>query len=173
MIGIVIIGLTGFNIAMQFPKNEILIGVALAVSGGSGLACLPLLNELIVETTYPAGEATSTGISSWLAGPLTGVLVAMSSLISYSNPDEYPVSVCRQGEIQDLSWYLSILIGILAVYYPFFVYFYRKFTQFLYRIREHPNIEFLTLAARIFRIDRIIRCPYLRQEAALQRTVPQ
>ena len=62
MAGISILGSCGFNIAMQFPKNEILICVSLVILGGAGMACLPLMNELIVETTYPAGEATSTGI---------------------------------------------------------------------------------------------------------------
>ena len=59
--GVALLGLTGFNIAMQFPNNEILIGASLIV-GGAGMAGMPLINELIVETTYPAGEATSTGI---------------------------------------------------------------------------------------------------------------
>ena len=35
MFGINIIGLFGFNFAMQFPGNEILIGLTLAVTGGA------------------------------------------------------------------------------------------------------------------------------------------
>ena len=127
--GISILGLSGFNIAMQFPKNEILIGICLAVGGGAGLASVPLLNELTVETTFPAGEATSTGIGTWLLSPVSGALVALSSLIPYVESDDYSYSVCRDGETQDLSWFLSIMNGILIVYYLFFVYFYRKFNQ--------------------------------------------
>ena len=131
MAGICILGIGGFNIAMQFPKNEVLICVSLVILGGAGMACLPLTNELIVETTYPAGEATSTGIGSWLSGPLSGVLVALSSLIPYSDQNEYPDTVCREGELQDLSWFFSIMNSVLITYYLFFVYFYRKFDQFL------------------------------------------
>ena len=129
MFGINIIGLFGFNFAMQFPGNEILIGLTLAVTGGAGVSCLPLLNELTVETTYPAGEATTTGLSSWLAGPLTGALVALSTLIPYSDTQDFPDSVCREGETQDLSWFLTIMIGLLGLYCLFFAYFYRKFNH--------------------------------------------
>ena len=45
MFGISIFALGGFNAAMQFPKNEIAIGVTLAIAGGAGLACVPLMNE--------------------------------------------------------------------------------------------------------------------------------
>ena len=107
--GITILGLCGFNISMTFPNNEILIGVSMVVCG-MGVASLPLSNELIVETTYPAGEATSTSICAWFAGPLSGALVALSSLIPYGDLDNYPESVCRDGELQDLSWFFSICL---------------------------------------------------------------
>ena len=84
MTGISLLGASGFNISMQYPKNEIFIGISFAVMGGAGLACLPLMNELIVETTYPAGEATSIGIPVWLTSPLSGALVALSSVIRYN-----------------------------------------------------------------------------------------
>jgi len=84
-----------------------------------------------METTFPAGEATSTGIGNWLAGPLSGLLVALSSLIPYGDKEEYPNSVCRDGELQNLSWFFSIMNGIFLVYYLFFAYFYRKYDQFL------------------------------------------
>ena len=139
MTGISLLGASGFNISMQYPKNEIFIGISLAVMGGAGLACLPLMNELIVETTYPAGEATSIGIPVWLTGPLSGALVALSSVVPYNDPGEYPDSVCRQGETQDLSWFLSIMNGIAGIYYLVFVYFYRKFNQLLLDSENKPN----------------------------------
>ena len=126
MTGICIVAFCGFNIAIQFARNKILIGMTLAISGGTGLAFLPLMNELIVETTYPVGAATSTGIPQWLSRPTGGVMIALSSLIPLSDLDEYPDSVCRDGESQDLSWYYSILNGIGLVYFLFFAYFYRN-----------------------------------------------
>ena len=47
--GITILGLCGFNIAMNYPDNEILIGATLLICGGAGTACMPLTNELIVD----------------------------------------------------------------------------------------------------------------------------
>ena len=120
---------------MQYFDNQILIRITLAVCGGAGVAGLPLLKELMVETTYPADGPISTGFLAWLTGPLGGALIALSSLISHSDPDEYPESVCREGEIKDLSCFFPILIGKLGVYYPIFLYFYRKFNQFLCHIR--------------------------------------
>ena len=117
---------------MNFPHNEILIVISLTILGGAAIAILPLSNELFVETTYPAGEATSTSIGLWLANPLTGSFVALSSLIPYGDLDDYPESVCRDGELQDLSWFFSIVNGIFSVYFLFFAYFYRKFDQFLF-----------------------------------------
>ena len=171
MAGISILGSCGFNIAMQFPKNEILICVSLVILGGAGMACLPLMNELIVETTYPAGEATSTGIGVWLSAPLSGVLVALSSLISYSDENDYTESVCREGELQDLSWFFSIMNSIMIAYYLFFVYFYRKFDNFLIYFWKiiRPYFWF----EKNLEIDRNRSCPYLRKEAALRKTVHQ
>ena len=130
MVGICILGIGGFNIAMQFPKNEVLICVSLVILGGAGMACLPLTNELIVETTYPAGEATSTGIGVWLTAALSGAIIAISSLIPYGDLNDYPDSVCRTGELQDLSWFFTIMNGIFLVYTLIFAYFYRKFDIF-------------------------------------------
>ena len=133
---IAILGLTGFNIAMQFLNNEILIGASLIICGGAGMAGVPLINELIVETTYPAGEATSTGIGIWLTASLSGAIIAISSLIPYGDLNDYPDSVCRAGELQDLSWFFTILNSIFLVYYLIFAYFYRKFNQFLFHIKN-------------------------------------
>ena len=130
--GLTVLGMCGFNVAMNFPNNEIPIGLCLVICSTS-IAMLPLTNELIVETTYPAGEATSTAITVWLAGPLSGVYIALSSLIPYGDQDEYPDSTCREGELQDLSWFLSIMNGISLVIYFFFCYFYRKADQFLFQ----------------------------------------
>ena len=127
MMGISIVAFFGFINAMQYPDNEVLIGITLAITGGAGVSFLPLMNELKVETTYPVGAATSTGVSSWLSGPLSGVLTALSSLVPFSDANGYSNSVCRDGESQDLSWFLLILSGVGLVYYLLFVYFYRIF----------------------------------------------
>ena len=137
MVGICLLALSGFNIAMQNAQNEVLIGITLAIAGGAGLAFLPLMNELIVETTYPVSPATSTGIPNWLSGPFGGALVALSLLVPLSDLDEYPNSVCRDGESKDLSWYLSIATGIGFVYYLFFVYFYRKIDHEFYHYNRY------------------------------------
>ena len=54
-------------LAMTFPNNEAGIIVSLVVYGGAGLTALPLMNELVVESTYPVGEATSTGFAMMMS----------------------------------------------------------------------------------------------------------
>ena len=137
VIGVALLGITGFNIAMRYPNNEIAIGITIAIYGGAGLAALPLMNELIVETTYPVGEATSTGVSMMASQLVAALLVALSAIVPSSGSDEYPETVCRDGESQDLTWYLLFVNGIFILYYPFFVYFYRKSIQ--YSIIFTPN----------------------------------
>ena len=153
---------------MNFPNNEIPIGFCLVICSTS-IAMLPLTNELIVETTYPAGEATSTAITVWLAGPLSGVYIALSSLVQYGDQDEYPDSTCREGELQDLSWFLSIMNGIFLVYYLFFDYFYRKDHQFLFCFKKFSH--HFNLKTQPNGLNQ--SCPYLRQEALRQKTVTQ
>jgi len=131
---------------MQFPNNEILIGASLIVVGGAGFTAVPLTNELIVETTYPAGEATSTGIGIWLSSALSGAIIAISSLIPYGDLNDYPDSVCRTGELQDLSWFFTIMNSIFLVYTLIFAYFYRKFDQIWfiktgYKACHHLNVR--------------------------------
>ena len=169
--GISVLGACGFNVAMNFPNNEILIGLSIVVCSTS-IAMVPLSNELIVETTYPAGEATSTAIAVWLAGPLSGALIALSSLIPYGDQNEYPDSVCRDGELQNLSWFVTMMNGIFLVYYLFFTYFYRKDHQFLFQVFPHHfsmRIQWIQITQEN---DRNQSCPYLRQEA-LKKTVNQ
>ena len=128
--GIALAAVLGFNIAMRYPANEIVIGITLAIYGGFSLAALPLANELIVETTYPVGEATSIGFPMVASQVNSAITIALSSLVPLNGIETYPDSVCRDGESQDLTWFLSIVIGIPSVLYPFFVYFYRNFIRF-------------------------------------------
>ena len=129
MFGISIFALGGFNVAMQYPDNEIAIGVSLAIAGGAGMACVPLMNELIIETTYPVGTATSTGIALTTSRIFGTILIALSTLIPYGDPTAYPTSDCRDGELQDLSWYFTVMNTMLIIYYFIFVYFYRQVFQ--------------------------------------------
>ena len=126
MFGISIFALGGFNAAMQFPKNEIAIGVTLAIAGGAGLACVPLMNELVIETTYPVGTATSTGIALTASRIFGTVLIALSTLVPYGDSTDYLINDCRDGELQDLSWYLTITNSMLIIYYFIFVNLYRQ-----------------------------------------------
>ena len=93
------------------------IGVSFLVGGtrnienqqsGAGFGGVTLMNESIVEITYPVGERTSTGIGAWLTAALSGAIIAISSLIPYGDLNDYPDSVCRIGELQDLFWLFTI-----------------------------------------------------------------
>ena len=126
MFGISISAIGGFNYAMQFPKNEIAIGVSLAIAGGAGMACLPLINELIIETAYPVGTATSTGIVLTASKIFGTILLALSTTIPFGNSADYPMTYCREGELQDLSWFLTIMNSVVVTYYFLFGYLFRQ-----------------------------------------------
>ena len=126
LLGITFFALAGFNAVMQYASNEIAIGIFLAVAGGAGLACVPLMNELIIETTYPAGAATSTGIALTSSRIFGAIVIALSTTVPFGDEIEYPKSDCRDGELQDLSWYFFIINSILILYYFVFVFFYRQ-----------------------------------------------
>lgn len=59
---VALLGSIGFTVAMMYPNNDAIIIATCIIYGAPGLAAYPLACELTVETTYPVGEATSTGI---------------------------------------------------------------------------------------------------------------
>ena len=69
---VAMLGSIGFTVAMMYPDNEVWIVVACVVYGSAGLCAYPIACELTVETTYPVGEATSTGIFVMLGQLLAG-----------------------------------------------------------------------------------------------------
>ena len=69
---VALLGSIGFTVAMMFPNNDAAIIVTCIVYGSAGLAAYPIACELTVETTYPVGEATSTGIFVMLGQLLAG-----------------------------------------------------------------------------------------------------
>ena len=156
MFGISISAIGGFNVAMQFPKNEIAIGVSLAIAGGAGMACLPLINELIIETTYPVGTATSTGIVLTVSKIFGTILIALSTTIPFGSSADYPMSNCREGELQDLSWFLTIINSVVVIYYFLFVYLFRQVFRSLRTQIAGQRTLFLFFS-----------CPYLRQQSTV------
>ena len=69
---IALLGSIGFTVAMMYPNNDAIIIVTCVIYGAAGLAAYPIACELTVETTYPVGEATSTGIFVMLGQLLAG-----------------------------------------------------------------------------------------------------
>ena len=64
---IAVLGLIGYSAASTFSSSSssstpssALILTSLLIFGGFGLAACPLILELVVETQYPAPEATGT-----------------------------------------------------------------------------------------------------------------
>ena len=108
---------------MMYPNNEAAILITLLVFGGAGLAAVPLMSELVVESTYPVGEATSTGIAM-IASQLLSTIFILLSLIPPTGyaPD---TSICLEDQGQNFFWYMMSLNAILVLFYPFFLYFYQ------------------------------------------------
>ena len=71
---VALLGSIAFSIAMMFENNEAWILVTCIVYGAAGLCSYPIACELTVETTYPVGEATSTGIFVMVGQLLAGKL---------------------------------------------------------------------------------------------------
>ena len=120
----------------MYPNNEVGIIISLVVYGGAGLTALPLMNELVVESTYPVGEATSTGfammmsqVSFFTSEKYFRVFQAMAAIfvvLSLIPPTGYEpeTSVCPEGQGQNFFWYMVALNALFLLFYPFFLYFY-------------------------------------------------
>ena len=51
----------GFAFLMHVPDNEPWIALVMGIYGLGAMSCLPLCCEMAAESTFPVGEATSTG----------------------------------------------------------------------------------------------------------------
>jgi len=98
----------GFSFMMHVPEQEPWIALVLGVYGLGGLSFFPLCCEMAAESTFPVGEATSTGFLMMLGQLLAAVMMFGSVAV----PKEFvpDVSVCSPKEdAQDLSGFLLYL----------------------------------------------------------------
>ena len=92
----------GFSFLMHAPDSEAWIALVLGVYGLGGLSFFPLCCEMAAESTFPVGEATSTGFLMMLGQLLAAVMMFGSVAVPQGFvPD---TSVCSPKEdAQDLS----------------------------------------------------------------------
>ena len=149
VLAIALVGIIGFNVAMMYPNNEAGILVSLIVYGGAGLTALPLMNELVVESTYPVGEATSTGFAMIMSQVISffysvddthkakvpiklrlllfQALAAIFVVLSLIPPTGYEPehSICPENQGQNFFWYMVGLNAIFVLFYPIFIFQYK------------------------------------------------
>ena len=122
----------------MYPNNQAGILATLIVFGGAGLTALPLMNELVVESTYPVGEATSTGFAmimslvsfTLLPTKLNSIterkiqaLAAIFIVLSLIPPTGYEPehSICPEDQGQNFFWYMVGLNSVFVLFYPIFI----------------------------------------------------
>lgn len=99
---IAVLALIAFAVMHSYPGLWVPIAISLGAFGLCGLPVYPIGNELSVETTYPVGEATSSGIL-FMSGQLQGILlVVILSAISTELPADHPGEVCKSGGDEDV-----------------------------------------------------------------------
>ncbi|XP_077972584.1 solute carrier family 49 member A3-like [Styela clava] len=103
------------------------IAISCGVFGLFGLPVYPIGNELSVETTYPVGEATSSGIL-FMFGQLQGIVlvVVLSAIGREMSPDELGNSKCTTNDdsevkVYDMALSTYIMTGYAAIVLIFFV----------------------------------------------------
>lgn len=92
----------GFSFMMHTPEIKPWIALVLGIYGLGGLSFFPLCCEMAAESTFPCGEATSTGFMMMLGQLLAAAMMFGSVAVPQGFVPE--ASVCNpKEEAQDLS----------------------------------------------------------------------
>merc|ERR1712150_113414 len=102
----------GFSFMMHTPEIKPWIALVLGIYGLGGLSFFPLCCEMAAESTFPCGEATSTGFMMMLGQLLAAAMMFGSVAVPKGFVPE--VSVCNPKEeaqdLSDFSLYLDLVI---------------------------------------------------------------
>lgn len=119
------LALISFAVMHSYRDLAAPIAVSLGVFGFFALPVYPIGNELCVETTYPVGEATSSGILM-MVGQLQGILLlVLFSSLGKELPSDFLGEVCNTSDsaltIYDMAIPLYIMTGVAIVVMLVFV----------------------------------------------------
>ncbi|XP_077969792.1 solute carrier family 49 member A3-like [Styela clava] len=135
--------LIAFSIVHNRPDMWVGIAITCGLFGFFGLPVYPVGNELSVETTYPCGEATSSGML-FIFGQLQSIVLVISlSAIGSDIPEDKLVnSKCNTNskykvEVKDLAISTYVLTGYAILVMLVFVLVFRTKYRRLEAEKEH------------------------------------
>nr|CAB3263800.1 major facilitator superfamily domain-containing protein 7-like [Phallusia mammillata] len=129
---IAVLALVAFAILHNRPNQWVAIAVACGVFGFFGIPVYPIGNELAVETTYPVGEATSSGVV-FMSGQLQGIILVLvlQSIGTEIPKDQQTYQKCASENlgpataVYDMSLPVYIMTGYAGVVLLLFLIFFR------------------------------------------------
>ena len=109
-------GLIGFVVvstfSSSFPASKPLLVLSLLIYGGCALACYPVVLELVVETQFPAPEATASGLV-FLVGQIVGaaLLIIGDSLATTLSDKDKDENKCNGSVTATAGYYRGVDFG--------------------------------------------------------------
>ncbi|KAG5845473.1 hypothetical protein ANANG_G00139490 [Anguilla anguilla] len=99
----------GFAVVSQLRDQKAAVAVLCSLFGFFGFSLYPVAMELSVESSYPVGEASSSGLL-FISGQIQSIIY-MVILQALTKPiADSPFSTCGTGESQGLSWRVPVLV---------------------------------------------------------------
>ncbi|XP_064198116.1 solute carrier family 49 member A3-like [Anguilla rostrata] len=99
----------GFAVVSQLRDQKAAVAVLCSLFGFFGFSLYPVAMELSVESSYPVGEASSSGLL-FISGQIQSIIY-MVILQALTKPiADSPFSTCGTGGSQGLSWRVPVLV---------------------------------------------------------------
>lgn len=134
----------GFGIVHHYEGQRVAIACTLGAFGFFGVPVYPIGNELAVETTYPVGEATSSGVI-FMLGQLQGILLVLVLQSLGKEMTDAPQAVCSAPgqtgvKVYDMTTSVYVMMGYAAVVWLLYVVFFRtKYRRILAEQHKHDG----------------------------------
>ncbi|CAK8677998.1 unnamed protein product [Clavelina lepadiformis] len=141
-----VVALVVFAVMHNKPYQWVLLACMCGLFGFFGIPIYPIGNELAVETTYPVGEATSSGIV-FMSGQLQGiVLVLLLQSIGTDLKQPPSTNKCTSENlgnipVQDMSVPVYIMVGYAALIALVYIIFFRTEYKRLHAERHGSGSE--------------------------------
>jgi len=115
---VAILALVAFAVLHNYTGQWVPLGFVCGVFGLFGIPVYPVGNELAVETTYPVGEATSSGIV-FMSGQLQGIILVlvMQSIGTPLSNTTAPKSLCNSDNLGNIpETNMSVPVYVMTAY---------------------------------------------------------
>ncbi|XP_030050208.1 solute carrier family 49 member A3 [Microcaecilia unicolor] len=99
----------GFALASQVRNQMTLLAVVCSLFGLFGFSIYPICMELSVESSYPVGEGTSTGLI-FISGQIQGIIYMVLFQLLARPLSDTIFATCNVDGVDPLDWKVSILV---------------------------------------------------------------